>query len=139
MVTDDVMGRSSLVILGGGFAGTTLARRLESRLPDNWDMTLIGQENCITYQPLLAEVVGASMLPGHVVAPIRQMLEPTRFRMATVTEIDFDRREIRYLGEDAGVIHYDQLVLACGMTIDLDVLPGMVTDEDAEARHRNSP
>ncbi len=48
------MGRSSLVILGGGFAGTTLARRLESRLPDDWDMTLISQENCITYQPLLA-------------------------------------------------------------------------------------
>ncbi len=119
------MGRSSLVILGGGFAGTTLARRLESRLPDNWDMTLLSQENCITYQPLLVEVVGASMLPGHVVAPIRQMLKPTRFRMATVTEIDFDRREIRYLGEDAGVIHYDQLVLACGMTINLDVLPGM--------------
>jgi NADH dehydrogenase len=119
------MGRSSLVILGGGFAGTTLARRFESRLPDDWDMTLLSQENCITYQPLLVEVVGASMLPGHVVAPIRQMLKPTRFRMATVTEIDFDRREIRSLGEDAGVIHYDQLVLACGMTINLDVLPGM--------------
>ncbi len=56
------MGRSSLVILGGGFAGTTLARRLESRLPDDWDMTLLSQENCITYQPLLVEVVGASML-----------------------------------------------------------------------------
>ena len=119
------MGTSSFVILGGGFAGTTLARRLDSRLPANWDMTFISQENCITYQPLLAEVVGASMLPGHVVAPIRQMLKPARFRMATVTEIDFDRREVRYLGEDAGVIHYDQLVLACGMTINLDILPGM--------------
>ena len=119
------MGRSSLVILGGGFAGTTLARRLESRLPDDWDMTLISQENCITYQPLLAEVVGASMLPGHVVAPIRQMLKPTRFRMATVTDIDFDRRELRYPSEDTGIIHYDQLVLAGGMTINLDILPGM--------------
>ncbi|MFQ6017834.1 MAG: NAD(P)/FAD-dependent oxidoreductase [Kiloniellaceae bacterium] len=124
-MADDVMGTSNLVILGGGFAGTTLARRLESRLPDNWDMTLLSQENCITYQPLLAEVVGASMLPGHVVAPIRQMLKPARFSMATVTEIDFDRRELRYLGEDVGVLHYDQLVLACGMTINLDVLPGM--------------
>ncbi len=119
------MGTSSLVILGGGFAGTTLARRLESRLPANWDMTLVSQENCITYHPLLAEVVGASLLPGHVVAPIRQMPKPTQFRMATVTDIDFDRRELRYLAEDAGIIHYDQLVLACGMTINLDVLPGM--------------
>ena len=119
------MGTSRLVILGGGFAGTTLARRLESRLPANWNMTLVSQENCITYHPLLAEVVGASMLPGHVVAPIRQMVKPTRFSMADVTEIDFDRRELRYLGEDSGVIPYDQLVLACGMTINLDVLPGM--------------
>ncbi|MCH7779018.1 MAG: NAD(P)/FAD-dependent oxidoreductase [Gemmatimonadetes bacterium] len=119
------MGTSSLVILGGGFAGTTLARRLESRLPANWDMTLVSQENCITYHPLLAEVVGASMLPGHVVAPIRQMVKPTRFSMAVVTEIDFDRRELRYVGEVSGVIPYDQLVLACGMTINLDVLPGM--------------
>ena len=68
MVANDVMGRSSLAILGGGFAGTTLARRLESRLSADWDMTFVSQENCITYQPLLAEVVGASMLPGHVVA-----------------------------------------------------------------------
>ncbi len=119
------MGTSSFVILGGGFAGTTLARRLDSRLPANWDMTLVSQENCITYHPLLAEVVGASLLPGHVVAPIRQMVKSTRFRMATVTDIDFEGRELRYLGEDAGVIHYDQLVLACGMTINLDVLPGM--------------
>ena len=119
------MGTSSLVILGGGFAGTTLARRLESRLPANWDMTLVSQENCITYHPLLAEVVGASMLPGHVVAPIRQMVKPTRFSMAVVTEIDFDRRELQYVGEVSGVIPYDQLVLACGMTINLDVLPGM--------------
>ena len=119
------MDASNLVILGGGFAGTTLARRLESRLPANWVMTLISQENCITYQPLLAEVVGASMLPGHVVAPIRQILKPTRFRMATVTDIDFDRRELRYPSEDTGIIHYDKLVLACGMTINLDILPGM--------------
>ncbi len=119
------MGTLSLVILGGGFAGTTLARRLESRLPANWDMTLVSQENCITYHPLLAEVVGASMLPGHVVAPIRQMVKTTRFCMADVTEIDFDRRELRYVGEGSGVIPYDQLVLACGMTINLDVLPGM--------------
>ena len=119
------MGTSSLVILGGGFAGTTLARRLESRVPANWNMTLVSQENCITYHPLLAEVVGASMLPGHVVAPIRQMIKPTRFCMADVTEIDFDRRELRYVGEDSGVIPYDQLVLACGMTINLDVMPGM--------------
>ncbi len=119
------MAKSSIVIVGGGFAGATLARRLESRLPDDWDMTLISQENCITYQPLLAEVVGASMLPGHVVAPIRQMIEPTRFSMVSVVQIDLGSRVLHYLGETAGAIPYDQLVLACGTTINLDALPGM--------------
>ena len=53
------MAKSNLVILGGGFAGTALARRLERRLPDDWQVILVSQENCITYNPLLAEVGGA--------------------------------------------------------------------------------
>ncbi len=116
---------SNIVIVGGGFAGTTLARRLERRLPESQQLILLSQDNCITYNPLLAEVVGASMLPGHAVAPIRQIVRRTRFRMATVTDIDFDRRELHYQAEGAGVLSYDQLVLACGMAVNVNALPGM--------------
>ena len=116
---------SNIVIVGGGFAGTTLARRLERRLPDDWHLTLLSPDNCITYQPLLAEVVGASMLPGHAVAPIRQIIRRTRFLMATVTDIDFEQRELHFRAEGAGVLGYDQLVLACGTTVNVNVLPGM--------------
>ena len=119
------MAKSNFVILGGGFAGTALARRLERRLPDDWQVILVSQENCITYNPLLAEVVGASMLPGHAVAPIRQIIRRTCFYMATVTDIDLERREIHYLAESAGVLHYDRLVLACGMTVNVAALSGM--------------
>ena len=119
------MGKSNLVIAGGGFAGTALARRLEQRLPEDWQVILLSQENCITYNPLLAEVVGASMLPGHAVAPIRQIVKRTCFYMATVTDIDFARREVHYRAERAGVLDYDQLVLACGMTVNVAMLPGM--------------
>ena len=119
------MANSNLVILGGGFAGTTLARRLERRLPRDWRLFLLSKDNCITYNPLLAEVVGASMLPGHVVAPIRQIVKRTRFHMAAVTDIDFERREIRYQAEAAGVLRYDQLVLACGTTVNLNAVSGM--------------
>ena len=74
------MNPKQLAIIGGGFAGTTLARRLERLLPPEWELTLLSRDNHITYSPLLAEVVGASILPGHVVAPIRQMLRRTRLR-----------------------------------------------------------
>lgn len=120
------MASSHIVILGGGFAGTTLAQRLERRLPEGCQVTLLSQENYITYHPLLAEVVGATIMPGHVVAPIRQMIERTRFRMVNVTDIDFKKRQISYAGEVEGNLSYDHLVLACGVSANLDIVPGMI-------------
>jgi NADH dehydrogenase len=115
----------NLLILGGGFAGATLARTIEHRLPPGWHLTLVSQENFITYNPLLPEVVGASILPGHVIAPHRQMICCTSVCMAEVTDIDLERRVVRYVGEGSGVLPFDELVLACGANANLDVVPGM--------------
>ena len=115
----------NLVIIGGGFAGTTLAKRLDRALPPGWMVTLISRENFITYNPLLPEVVGASLLPGHVVAPHRLIVRRGRVCMATVSEVDIAAREIRYLGEGPGVIPFDQLVIACGVDANLALVPGM--------------
>jgi NADH:ubiquinone reductase (H+-translocating) len=82
------------VIVGGGFAGTTLARTLERRLPSGHRVVLVSKESYTTFTPMLAEVVGASVFPEHVVAPIRQMLRRSRFVMARITDVDFERRTI---------------------------------------------
>jgi NADH:ubiquinone reductase (H+-translocating) len=114
-----------LVIVGGGFAGTRTAQLLEHRLPADWRMTLIGQENFVTFSPLLPEVVGASVLPGHVIAPHRQMICCSSVCMAQVTDIDTAEKTVHYLGEGSGVMHYDELVLACGSNANLDIVKGM--------------
>jgi NADH dehydrogenase len=88
-------------------------------------LTLINQENFITFNPLLPEVVGASVLPGHVVAPHRLMIHCTHVFMAHVTQIDIAKRVVHYLGEGPGALPYDQLVLACGTTANIDVVAGM--------------
>jgi NADH:ubiquinone reductase (H+-translocating) len=124
MTTPDAM-RKNLVVVGGGFAGTKASRALEGRLPPDWTLTLISQDNFITFNPLLPEVVGASILPGHVVAPHRQMIHGSHICMAQVTEIDTVNRVVHYLGEGAGTIRYDQLVLACGTNANLDIVKGM--------------
>ena len=54
----------SLLIVGGGFAGTRTAQTLEPTLPPDWTLTLISQENFITFNPLLPEVVGSAPIPG---------------------------------------------------------------------------
>jgi NADH:ubiquinone reductase (H+-translocating) len=115
----------NLVIIGGGFAGMKAAQALEHTLPPDWTLTLISQENFITFNPLLPEVVGASILPGHVIAPHRQMIHCSHACMAQVTEIDTVNRVVHYLGEGSGTVHYDQLVLACGNNANLDIIKGM--------------
>lgn len=115
----------NLVIVGGGFAGVKVAQTLERRLPADWFLTLVSQENFITFNPLLPEVVGASILPAHVVAPHRQMIRRGQVCMARVTEIDTVQRTVHYLGEGSGTLPYDQLVLACGASANLDIVKGM--------------
>jgi NADH dehydrogenase len=115
----------NLVIVGGGFAGTKVAQELEHTLPPQWILTLMSQENFITFNPLLPEVVGASLLPGHVIAPHRQMLHCSLVCMAQVSEIDTVSKTVQYLGEGPGSVGYDQLVLACGTNANLDLVRGM--------------
>ena len=98
--TDTGAGRSdqqrNVVIIGGGFAGVTLARALERRLPAGYDIFLLSRTDYITFNPLLPEVVGASVLPSHVVVPLRRLLSRTRIRMVEVTGIDFEARRVTY-------------------------------------------
>ena len=81
-----------IVVAGGGFAGTTLVRALQRRLPPGAMLTLISEESYTTFNPMLPEAVGAALFPEHAVAPIRAILAPrTRFVMGTITHIDVNK------------------------------------------------
>ncbi|MGH7496116.1 MAG: FAD-dependent oxidoreductase [bacterium] len=79
------MASSSIVIIGGGFAGVKCAKILRSKLPrDKYEILIFNRENHMVFHPLLAEVAGASIDPDAVAAPLRQMLPHVRCS----TEID---------------------------------------------------
>ena len=65
----------SIVIVGGGFAGTTLARTLDGKLPQGYELVLLSEESYMTFNPMLPEAVGASIFPEQVAATIRQALK----------------------------------------------------------------
>ncbi len=113
-----------LVIIGGGFAGVKLAQKLERGVPKDWDIFLLSKTNFITYNPLLPEVVGASVLPGHVQAPVRLMLKRTRIRMVKVEKIDHEQKLIHYQNNEPGQLRFDQLVLAGGVAANTCMLEG---------------
>jgi NADH dehydrogenase len=117
----------NIVIVGGGFAGTTLARELQGRLPQSASLTLISEESYTTFNPMLPEAVGAAIFPEQTVAPIRAMLlASTRFVMGTVTKVD-SRLKVLNCETLAGsrTLAYDHLVFAFGSRARLDLVPGM--------------
>ncbi len=116
---------STIVVVGGGFAGTATVRRLERCVPGDWQVVLVSKENFMIYTPLLAEVVGASLLPGHIVAPIRRMLRRTRYYQVQVEEIDLRQHVIRYRSRELHEMSFDHLVLACGKVGDIGIAEGM--------------
>ena len=116
----------TIAIIGGGFAGTTLARALDGKVPAGHELLLISEESYTTYNPMLPEALGASIFPEQVVAPIREMLAHTRFIMGRVTALDAARKTFTcttLAGERT--FDYEHLVLAFGNRARLDLLPGL--------------
>lgn len=120
---------TSIVIVGAGFAGTTLVRALARRLPPGATITLVSDESYTTFNPMLPEAVGASVFPEQVVVPVREMLDHdqcARFIMGSVTSVDTGAGvlQCRTLAGDMS-LPYTHLVLAFGNRAWLDLLPGM--------------
>lgn len=120
---------SHLIVVGGGFAGTTLVRQLARHLPSGVHITLLSDESYTTFSPMLPEAVGASVFPEHVVVPVREMFRPgpgRRFVMGEVKGVDPERRELlcHTLAGDI-TLAFDHLVLAVGSTPRLDLVAGM--------------
>lgn len=100
-----------VVIIGGGFAGLTLARKLKSA---DLQIVMLDKNNFHTFQPLLYQVATAGLEPDSIAYPLRKILRRQKnliFRMAEVTRIYPDTQEI---ATSIGNIRYDYLVIAIG-------------------------
>src|SRR5687767_1849381 len=111
--------RTRIVIIGGGFAGTTTALNLEKtfRRDPSVEITLIDSENYFTFTPLLAGVPSGAIQPTHIVFPLRALLKRTAVKQAEVQRIDLNSRTViaahcGACGNEA--IPFDQLILATG-------------------------
>jgi NADH:ubiquinone reductase (H+-translocating) len=133
-----------IVIVGGGFAGTAVARRLERRLrPDEAEIVLLSRDNYTLFTPMLPEVTSGELEVRHVVTPIRAQLRRTRFVLADVEEVDVRARTLRYrhvLTRRIVIQQYDHVVLALGSSTSDFGLPGVAehtwalkTLDDADA------
>ncbi|MCM4160652.1 NAD(P)/FAD-dependent oxidoreductase [Antarcticibacterium flavum] len=100
-----------VVIIGGGFAGITLTRKL---LKEDFQTVLLDRNNFHTFQPLLYQVSTSGLEPDSIAYPLRKITRSSDrafFRMAEVESIDPEKNTIY---TNIGEMVYDYLVIATG-------------------------
>ena len=118
----------NVVIAGGGFGGLYAARSLERHLPrHSARITLVTDRNFMLDTPLLPGAAAGSLEPRHVVVPLREELDWTDIRIATVTGADPAAKTVSMRMLDGGEteLSYDQLVVALGSVSRVLPIPGL--------------
>lgn len=103
--------KKRVVVIGGGFAGISLAKRLKDL---DVQLVLLDKQNYHTFQPLLYQVSTSGLEPDSIAYPLRKVLRKLNnfyFRWATVERIDPEQQRVM---TSKGTLSYDFLVLATG-------------------------
>ena len=105
--------RPHVVIIGGGFAGLTAARRLAKA---EVRVTLIDRTNHHLFQPLLYQVAMAVLNPADITVPIRWMLRDQANATVIMAEVDWIDVASSTLTLDHGTstVEWDYLLVASG-------------------------
>ena len=102
-----------VVIVGGGFGGIELAKRLKNK---PFQVVLLDKNNYHAFPPLLYQIATAGLEAASIATPFRKIFEGFSnliFRLAEVKEIVAEENRVI---TDIGDITYDYLVLATGST-----------------------
>lgn len=107
--------KKSVIIIGGGFAGLTLLRKLDKR---KYRVVLVDKNNFHGFPPLFYQIASCGLDAGSISFPFRRELRKGRakgaeYRLGQVTDINAAEQTVSTQYE---TIHYDILVLAAGTT-----------------------
>ena len=100
-----------VVIIGGGFAGVALAKKLSKK---ELQVVLLDKHNYHNFQPLLYQVSTGGLEPDSIAYPIRKILKDFPnfyFRLADVSEVNTEKNKVI---SNIGELRFDYLVIASG-------------------------
>jgi NADH:ubiquinone reductase (H+-translocating) len=119
----DRLARGGTLILGGGFAGSWVARLLGKR---GVETTIVSPENFMLFTPLLPEAASGTLEPRHVVVPLRMMCPRSDLLLGSVTGLDEEQCAVTLETEDGSVeVTYERLVVALGAVARTLPIPGL--------------
>lgn len=116
--------KKRLVIVGGGFGGLNLARRIDKSL---WDVVIIDRNNYHSFPPLFYQVASSGLEPASISFPFRRELHSRRYRACSFHLGDVDHIDVaaKTVHTQFETVSYDALVLAAGTTNNFFGIPDL--------------
>jgi NADH dehydrogenase len=102
-----------IVIVGAGFAGLNLARRLSNH---SYQIVIIDRNNYHQFQPLLYQVAMSGIEPSSIAFPLRRIFRSKKNVHIRVGELLSVNPEAKNITTSEGLVNFDILVLATGVT-----------------------
>jgi NADH dehydrogenase len=100
-----------IVIIGAGFAGLRLARKLKNK---NFEIWLIDKNNYHQFQPLFYQVATSGLEPSSIAFPLRKVFQGQKNIHVRCTEVMSINSGAKSISTGIGDITYDYLVIATG-------------------------
>ena len=116
-----------IVIVGAGFAGLNLARKLV-RKP--YQAVLIDQNNFHQFQPLLYQVAMSGLEPSSIAYPLRKAFQNCPNLTLRCTKVREVKPDLKRIETESGYVNYDKLVLAYGTEINYFNNKNFVTTQE---------
>jgi NADH dehydrogenase len=117
----DRQASGGTLVVGGGFAGSYVARCLGKR-----GATIVSPENSMLYTPMLPEAASGTLEPRHVVVPLRMMCPHAELILGRATSLDLARGRVQ-VETLQGLLNlgYHDLVIALGAVSRTLPIPGL--------------
>ena len=102
-----------VVIIGAGFAGLTLARKLSK---SNFQVVILDKNNYHQFQPLFYQVAMAGLEPSSIAFPLRKIFQKKKNVFIRVTKVEKIDAENNLVDTSLGSLKFDYLIIAIGAT-----------------------
>ena len=105
--------KKKVIIIGGGFAGCTAAKRLAKK---GFDVILFDKRNHHLFQPLLYQVATAMLSPAQVAYPIRSIFRKQkniRVLIGNIVEVNKEKKYVK-TKRSSQKFEFDYVIIAAG-------------------------
>jgi len=118
---------SKVIIIGAGTGGISTAKQMiQGKNFKKTDITIFDPQSIHYYQPGFTKIAGLhgmdKLLTKHIIYDIKEITNDFNFKNWAISDIDPENNSV--VDQNGEKWTYDYLIVAAGLKVDLDSIPG---------------